>query len=174
MNLLSRLAKRRRAAAPTVKAIPTEEYFALVKQQLADSGSATVRVTGYSMKPFLHPVRDTVEIVSPQEMAVGDVALFDTRRGRYILHRVTRVGEKDFDMRGDNTPRGEYRLLRAQLVGIVIRANRNGKPIDRGSCTWRAYAAFAPLHNAWGKIWRRIRPVAAKIYHIIIPRRTEE
>ena len=126
------------------------------------------------MKPFLHPVRDTVEIIPPQDIAVGDVALFDTRRGRYILHRVTRVDKVSFDMRGDNTPRGEYSLPRAQLVGIVISANRNGKQIDRGSRTWRAYAAFAPLHNAWGKVWRRIRPVAAKIYRTIVPKRTEE
>lgn len=165
---------RKKSPTPMVKAIPTEEYFGIVKQQLSESGRATVRVTGKSMKPFLHPVRDTVEIVPPKKLAIGDVALFDTRRGRYILHRVTRVGEKDFDMRGDNTIRGELGLPHALLVGVVVSANRNGKLIECGSRSWHAYARFAPLHAAWAKLrWLLLRP-AAKIYRTIVPRRTEE
>jgi len=174
MGLFHRSEKSRAASNPVVKVIPTEEYFGIVKQQLAMDGSASVRVTGCSMKPFLFPVRDTVVIVPPKDIAVGDVVLFDTCRGRYILHRVTRVGEKDFDMRGDNTANGEFRLPRALLVGVVSSAYRNGRQIDRGSRAWRAYAVLAPLHNAWGKVWRRIRPVAAKIYRTIVPKRTEE
>lgn len=154
------------------KEIPTEDYFSLVRECMAASGSAVVRVTGVSMKPFLTPVRDTVTIVPlDRPLRIGDVALFDTRRGRYILHRVTKVTERGFDMRGDNTLHGEKGLPLALVVGVVSAAVRNGEVITAGSRKWRRYAVLGRFNRLYRAAWNgRLRPFLAKIYRFFIPR----
>lgn len=176
MRLFRWKRKKQPYAPPKAREIPTEMYFDIVRQNLEACGRAVVRVTGVSMKPFLHPVRDTVTIAPLSGgLKRGDIPLFDTRRGRYILHRVTRAGERDFDMRGDNTARGEKGLPTALVVGVVQSANRKGRVIEAGSALWRAYACFAPVHRAWVALWHRgVRPALAKTYRLVIPRKTEE
>lgn len=171
--MFSRFSKRYTYTPSEVRQLPTEVYFDIVREQLAVNGWANVRVTGISMKPFLTPIRDTVTIILPDDsMKRGDIALFDTRMGRYILHRVTRVGEHDFDMRGDNTVRGEKKLPKAQLVGIVESANRNGRKISRGSALYRLFAAVSPCHYTWRTLWLRFMyPVASWVYHLFVPRK---
>lgn len=48
----------------TIRILPTETYFAMVRRMLSESGSAYVRITGTSMLPLLHHLRDGV-IIEP-------------------------------------------------------------------------------------------------------------
>lgn len=43
--------------------IPTEQYFDMVRRELAEKGEAFVRVTGISMQPLLRHLKDGVVIV---------------------------------------------------------------------------------------------------------------
>ena len=170
--------KHRDSAGGQIKKVPTEFYFSIVKERLKSHKSAAVTVTGVSMKPFLYPLRDSVVVV-PYDGKIkrGDVALFDTRNNKYILHRVTRVYRDfdtqipaSFDMRGDNTDRGEDFLPCEMIVGMVKSASRNGRQIEADSFLWRFYRRAVPLSHFRRMIWnRRLRPVLAKIYRSFVP-----
>ena len=131
-----------RGTGNTIKTIPTEEYFARVKQQLSENGQAFVRVTGNSMQPLLHNLRDGVAIVPPGEIHIGDIVLFDRQNGRYALHRVIRKRKKGFTMAGDNQRHMEKDLPYGQIIGVVSQIQRNGK--------------WIPCTNVWLRIYFRM------------------
>lgn len=110
-----------------VRVIPTEEYFFLVRRQLAENGQAYVRVTGSSMMPLLRHLRDGVIIVPPEKVRRGDIVLFDRLNGRYALHRVIRVKKDGFTMAGDNQWHVENGLPYGQIVGVAAWIDRGGK-----------------------------------------------
>ena len=115
-----------------VRVIPTEEYFSLIRRQLAENGHAYVRVTGSSMRPLLRHLRDGVIIVPPDKVRRGDVVLFDRLNGRYALHRVIRVRKNGFTMAGDSQWHVENGLPYEQIVGVAAWIDRGGKmmPFD--------------------------------------------
>ncbi len=125
----------------TITAIPTEEYFARVRQQLSENGQAFVRVTGTSMQPLLHHLRDGVAIIPPGEIHAGDIVLFDRQNGRYALHRVIRKGKEGFTMAGDNQWYMENGLPYNQIIGVVSQIERDGK--------------WIPCTNVWLRIYSR-------------------
>lgn len=140
-----------------IKQLPTEEYFQIIREQLTLSGKATVRITGTSMKPFLTPIRDVVEIIPPDSsLKRGDIVLFDTHYGRYILHRITRLSNQNFDMRGDNTIHGEKNLPKDFIVGIVSCAVRNGRLIKRESFIFKIYSIISPIYYTGKTIRHKI------------------
>lgn len=48
----------------SIRILPTETYFTMVRRMLSESGSAYVRITGTSMLPLLRHLRDGV-IIEP-------------------------------------------------------------------------------------------------------------
>lgn len=125
---------------PLLHVIPTEAYFAMVRQSLADTGQAYVRVTGVSMTPLLRHLRDGVIIVPPERVRVGDIVLFDRRNGRYALHRVIWKGKRGFAMAGDHQWYAERGLPCDQIIGVVSCIDRNGRRIPRENFLLKMYA----------------------------------
>ncbi len=143
----------------TIRTIPTEEYFARVRQQLSENGQAFVRVTGSSMQPLLFHLRDGVAIVPPGEIHIGDIVLYDRQNGRYALHRVIRKGKEGFTMAGDNQWHMENDLPYDQIVGVVSRIQRNGKWIPCTNALLRLYSCMVsvlafPRINLWKVVVR--------------------
>lgn len=108
----------------SLKVLPTEQYFAMVRQMLSDNSEAYVRVTGNSMWPLLRHLKDSVVIVPPDNLRKGDIVLFDRCNGRYALHRAVQLKKTGFTMSGDNQPHVEYSLPYDQVVGKVTRIRR--------------------------------------------------
>ncbi len=127
-------------SVPAIRILPTEQYFALVRQQLAENGQAYVRVTGVSMMPLLRHLRDGVIVVPPEKVRLGDIVLFDRRNGRYALHRVVWKGKKGFSMAGDNQWHMEKNLPYDQIVGVAAAIDRNGRRIPRENFFLKMYA----------------------------------
>jgi len=123
-----------------VRLMPTEEYFALVRQALATDGKAYVRVTGNSMRPLLRHLKDGVVIVPPDHLRAGDIVLFDRGNGRFALHRVIRLDENGFSMAGDNQSILETGLPYAGIVGIVDVIDRGGRKLSRDGFIFKNYA----------------------------------
>lgn len=132
--------------APTrLRVLPTEEYFSIVKQQLAETGAAHVRVTGMSMYPLLHHLRDSVILIPPERLRPGDIVLFDRKTGRYALHRVISLRTGSFTMAGDNQWHFERGLPRDQIVGAVSAVVRDGREIPVQKFSMKIYAQAARL-----------------------------
>ncbi len=125
-----------------VRVLPTEAYFAMVRQKLSDSGQAYVRVTGMSMRPLLRHLQDGVILVPPDRIRWGDIVLFDRRNGRYALHRVIRVKKRVFTMAGDNQWYFESDLPRAQIIGVAKAVVRGEKVVPRGNFFLKVYTVL--------------------------------
>ena len=128
-----------------VREIPTEEYFSLVRDQLASEGMAYVRVTGSSMMPLLHHMEDRVVIVPPNKIRLGDIVLFDRQNGRYALHRVIGKSKSGFSMAGDNQYHIEKNLDYGQIIGVVSAIERGEKLKSYDSFSLRLYTFWVIL-----------------------------
>ena len=143
-----------------VREIPTEEYFSLVREQLASEGKAYVRVTGTSMMPLLHHMEDRVVIVPPNKIRLGDIVLYDRQNGRYALHRVIGKSKSGFSMAGDNQYHIEKNMDYGQIIGVVSAVERGGKLKSFDSFGLRLYTFWVILisrpriyiHRAGSKI----------------------
>lgn len=133
--------------------VPNDILIAEVKQALAQGHSATIRVKGVSMRPFLEDGRDIVKIarVQPKEVKANDVALAEIAPAHYVLHRVISREGKKLTLMGDGNIRGTESCNDTDVVGIVTAFYRKGRkrPDSATGLKWRAYSS----------IWMAIKPM---------------
>ena len=70
--------------------VPNDVLIAEIKRMLDKGHSATFRVKGYSMRPFLENERDIVKIeqTPAESIKENDVVLAEIATKKYVLHRV--------------------------------------------------------------------------------------
>ena len=108
------------------------------------------------MQPMLYQNRDLVIISVPKDrLQPYDVALY--RRGSaYVLHRVIKVREKDYLIRGDNTYHMEV-VPDSAVIGVLTGFKRKGKD----------YSVQDPMYRRYVRIWCAIYPVRAVAVYFI-------
>jgi hypothetical protein len=123
--------------------------------------SITFIVRGFSMRPFLEDGRDKVVLVPPREPKIGDVVLAEISEKRYALHRVIKVENGIYTMRGDGNPlRMTEQFTQDKIIGLADGFIRKGKFVSTDSRQWRCYSAvwniLKPLRRILLAIYRRI------------------
>lgn len=101
--------------------------------------------SGNSMRPMLRGERDMIRVEKHEgRLSRYDVALYCRRDGKHVLHRVVRVREHDYVMRGDNCDYTEYGITDEMVIGKLVGFWRGEKYI---ACESRAYRLYARLRN---------------------------
>jgi hypothetical protein len=123
--------------------------------------SVTFIVRGFSMRPFLEDGRDKVVLSPPREPKIGDVVLAEISEKRYALHRVIKVENGIYTMRGDGNPlRMTEQFTQDKIIGLADGFIRKGKFVSTDSRQWRCYSAIwnllKPLRRILLAIYRRI------------------
>ena len=123
--------------------------------------SVTFIVRGFSMRPFLEDGRDKVVLSPPREPKIGDVVLAEISEKRYALHRVIKVENGIYTMRGDGNPlRMTEQFTQDKIIGLADGFIRKGKFVSTDSRKWRFYSAvwniLKPLRRILLAIYRRI------------------
>lgn len=123
--------------------------------------SVTFIVRGFSMRPFLEDGRDKVVLVPPREPKIGDVVLAEISEKRYALHRVIKVENGIYTMRGDGNPLSmTEQFTQDKIIGLADGFIRKGKFVSTDSRQWRCYSAvwniLKPLRRILLTIYRRI------------------
>ena len=123
--------------------------------------SVTFIVRGFSMRPFLEDGRDKVVLAPPREPKIGDVVLAEISEKRYALHRVIKVENGIYTMRGDGNPlRMTEQFTQDKIIGLADGFIRKGKFVSTDSRQWRCYSAvwniLKPLRRILLAIYRRI------------------
>lgn len=123
--------------------------------------SVTFVVKGVSMNPFLESGRDKVVLAPPRTPKIGDVVLAEVKKETYALHRVIKIENDTFTMRGDGNPLWmKETFTEKDIVGIADAFIRKGKQVSTSSRKWRCYSAFwkamTPLRRILLAIYRRI------------------
>lgn len=134
----------------TIK-ISADILFSAIKEQLGAGNKASFIVTGLSMWPFIGHARDQVIISAcePDSLKIGDIILFQTLSGKYLLHRVTALREDAFETTGDGNCFRDGWFPRECVIARVETIIRNGKKIQCRKWIWR-FAFY---------IWRKLFPV---------------
>ena len=136
------------------------------EEVLAGSGRLVYKTRGCSMLPMLRQNRDIVIIEPPKgRLRKYDVALY-RRSGKYILHRIIRVGEKDYTARGDNNYFREYGIRDADIVGVLVSFVRNGKQHSVTDPGYRLYSrlrcASYPVRSAFIHLKRLVKKLLGR------------
>ena len=110
--------------------------------QLMDEGhTVTLRLRGYSMRPFLEDNRDKALLAKAKDINLGDAVLAEIEPGRYVLHRIISIKGDEVILRGAGNVGVEH-CHRNDVKGFAIGFYRKGrKKIDKtNSFKWRFYS----------------------------------
>lgn len=124
------------------KRISSHELFPAIENILAEHRQVLITITGMSMWPFLCHNRDQVVLSLPDKKRLkkGDIVLFKTVTGKYLLHRIMKITDKEIVTAGDGNLflDGEFSLNCVKAV--VVKMVRKGKMIDCKAFRWRCIA----------------------------------
>ena len=119
--------------------------------QLINEGhTVTLRLKGFSMRPFLEDGRDKAVLAQVGHPKVGDPVLAETYKGHFVLHRIISIDHDQVILRGDGNIGTEFCRL-SDVKGAVVGFYRKGREkLDRtDGKKWKIYS--------W--IWTRLFPV---------------
>ena len=100
-------------------------------------------VRGFSMTPF---IRDqdvlTIAPMNGRAPCVGEVVAFvQPNSGRLAVHRVIEARDGAWLIRGDNSPERDGFIPRENILGVVMRVERDGNDVHVGLGVERAWIA---------------------------------
>lgn len=141
------------------------KFLPEVVRMLNEGHTVTLRLKGYSMRPFLEDGRDKALLTRVEDPKVGDPVLAEITPGHFVLHRIIAMEGDDVTLRGDGNLANEY-CRRENVVGAVIGFYRKGRTkLDRtDGRKWRAYSyVWMRLYSIrryllafYRRVWRKI------------------
>lgn len=112
-------------------------------------------LAGESMRPLIRKGKDPVTILPLHRPPKrGDVVLFADDRGRYVVHRVWKVGAGVVITLGDHCDAPDAPMPPEQIWGLVTEVRRNGRriPLDNGAA------------RLLGRLWMDLLPLRRRYY----------
>lgn len=103
------------------------DIMPLIKESIENGQSVKMQVSGISMTPILHDVRDTVVLEKADKIKKYDIVLHKRKNGQYILHRVIKKKGNVLTIAGDFETEKEYPVYEEQVIARVTAFCRNGK-----------------------------------------------
>ena len=121
-----------------------------IVKMLNEGHTVTLRLKGFSMRPFLEDGRDKALLTKPVDPKVGDPVLAEVGPKHFVLHRIISIQGDDVVLRGDGNLGIEQCKLK-DVQGAVIGFYRKGREtLDRtDGLKWRTYSWF----------WTRLFPI---------------
>ena len=91
------------------------------------------------MRPFLRSGEDLmrIEAVDAERCKKYDAVLYRRDSGKYILHRIVKVRERDYVLCGDNCWQKEPGIRHDQILGVLTQVIRDGKPLPVSDPAYR-------------------------------------
>ena len=145
-------------------------YDSTVELELEKSGIYASITRGTSMRPLLKTGRDVVLLkkctIEPKRF---DVVLYRTPEGKYLLHRIIKVREAEFIIRGDNTFTKEH-VAKDRILAMLTDYNRKGKRRSTSNLGFRIYSRVWNLIYPVRYVIHKALSLARKVYHFIFRR----
>lgn len=136
-----------------VRYVDNDILLRYISNTLRNGHKAVLRIKGNSMYPFLRNACDLVVLRTfrTDELKPGAIFLFQLE-GQYILHRLIKIKNGEYWMRGDYN-RTYERVVADNIIGIVDKVKRNNgsRVIDCQSLQWRLFSycwmKSFPIHS---------------------------
>ena len=124
------------------------------EEYLEKNGTLIYRNVGVSMLPLIKQGRDLfiVQKKSENRCKKYDVVLYKRADEKYVLHRIIKVNENDYIIRGDNCVNKEYGIKDEDIIGVMTSFIRKGKEYSVDNRLYKIYSVL------WCKLYflRRI------------------
>lgn len=94
-----------------------------IEEEIRTTGRLVYTNRGRSMLPLIREGRDAVVLERPAgRLRKYDVPLYKPTpfNGAYVLHRIIKVRENDYVIRGDNCIRKEIGIRDEDIVGVLV------------------------------------------------------
>ena len=126
------------------------EFLPEIVKLMDEGHTVTLRLRGFSMRPFLEDNRDKALMTKATNPKVGDPVLAEIEPKHFVLHRIIAINGDNVTLRGDGNLGNEYCTL-GDVKGAVIGFYRKGRTtLDRtDGWKWRTYSFF----------WTRLYPI---------------
>lgn len=126
------------------------EFLPEIVKLMDEGHTVTLRLRGFSMRPFLEDNRDKALMTKATNPKVGDPVLAEIEPKHFVLHRIIQIDGDNVTLRGDGNLGNEYCTL-DDVKGAVIGFYRKGRTtLDRtDGWKWRTYSFF----------WTRLYPI---------------
>ena len=130
--------------------LANEHFLPEVIKLLEDGHTVTIRLKGFSMRPFLENNRDKGLLERATNPQVNDVVLAETPPKHYVLHRIIKIDGDIVILRGDGNLNNEICRL-SDIKGKAIGFYRKGRQTldSTNGRKWKIYS--------W--IWVRLFPI---------------
>lgn len=139
------------------------ENSEVIERELTENGIYASNTLGTSMQPLFKTHRDMVIIKRPEgDLKKYDVALYKDGRGRYVLHRVIKVSEDSYIIRGDNTFVDEY-VKKSAVIGVLTAYRNKNKRHSVNDISFKIYSRFWHFIYPLRRLKRSIRALLGKI-----------
>lgn len=143
------------------KEMRLEQLMPLILERLEAGQTVRFSPRGVSMLPMLRQGIDSVVLSpAPEKLKKYDLPLYQRPDGKYVLHRVVKVGES-YTCIGDNQFVFEPGVEHSQILALVTVFYRGQRKWEVTSPLYRMYCGFwhysRPLRHFWrrGKGWIR-------------------
>ena len=114
---------------------------------------------GTSMLPFLRDRTDTVVIKKKTDYHKYDVVLYK-HNNKYVLHRIIRVLDDVYHIRGDNCHYDEY-IKKEDIIGALVECYRGEQKVNLNSIFYKLYVCIRvysyPIRSVFNKIKIKIK-----------------
>lgn len=143
------------------KVLPNNDILRDLIKLVNEGHRVTLPVKGNSMLPFIIGDKESVELVKPKTVAVGDVVLAWINDSRYVIHRVIQVNGEHVQLMGDgNLTNDEYCLTDDVKARAEYVIGQNGKK----------HYLYSKRRMQASHLWWKIKPL--RRYILAIYRRT--
>ena len=128
------------------KGYPNSILLKAVKQDILSGKTATIRLYGVSMRPFLEDKRDKALLapVKIEDLRVNDAVLAEVQPDFYVLHRIIRMDGNRLTLMGDGNVDSTEHCLAEQVVARAEAFYRKGRtvPDSTSSFKWKCYSCI--------------------------------
>ncbi len=147
-----------------------------IEAELSVHGTYATNTQGKSMEPLFRTHRDVVMLKRPEgELKKYDIVLYRGvgREHIFVLHRIVKVRENDYVIRGDNTFYLEY-VPKDKILGVVVSFNRKGKHHTVDDMSFRLYSRFWNFIYPLRSLKRKLRSALGSIYRKIFRKKRKK
>lgn len=126
------------------------ELLPEIMKLINEGHTVTLRLKGFSMRPFLENDRDKALLTKPEDIKVGLPVLARISTGTYVLHRIVGIDGDNITLLGDGNLTTESCLkkdIEAQAIGFYRKGSNKLDSIY--SAKWKAYSI----------LWTSLRPI---------------
>jgi hypothetical protein len=146
-----------------------EDLIPLIEEKIKNDGEVIFTPKGTSMLPMLRNNQDTVTLkkaIFP--LKKYQLAFYLRDNGQYVLHRVVKVEESSYVMRGDNQLYNEPEIRNDQIIGVVSHFTRKGKKYNGNEITYILYSRIWVGTVEIRRLINRGRKIAGRIKRKIL------